>query len=614
MIDINSNTTPSILIIDDLFGRVDGNGRNEERERLCGNFFLRDLTGDTAAKSSTLKVKQPAANAIFCRGQQPVRARFGDTVENDLAGTVKFVRRYWLDLKPAEIPCSMVLLDLCFYTGQVTRESESQKGKGMAEGRTGENHPSGYFGLSLLETLLNTFPDLPVVILSSKPRAEVSREFSGLGALGFLERDSKESPKLLQDYIQRHGLIPDAGGEIIGSSRPLLKTLRAARRASLTGKNLLIRGERGVGKELIARYLHRQNPAVKEGPLVAIDSGTLSPELYASALFGHRKGSFTGAVEHRRGAIEEAEGGDIFLDEIGNMPITVQTGLLRVLENRKVIPLGGSPIDARTVDVRFISATNADIDAVTTTGTFREDLYDRLREGGTIFLPPLRERKEDIPLLVEKFVRRAEGAREDTMPRTIEPSALEALMAYDWPGNVRELQNCIFNAVTSFPDVEHLVTGHLNLPTHGKRFIQPGTAQAGIGELLHGKPSFTARLRALDDLALEPIPPAELVGALDRLSDTCGKTFAGLLRSALLTTRKTTVAHPEGEVLIHPAMKLLTGNQELRASQAADIIKRIIRTYPGIRDLLNEDPLLREAYEKAVRLRPLGPQKSNSGV
>lgn len=611
---INSKSTPHILVIDDLFGRVDESGHNEERERLRGNFFLGDLTGDAAAKSSTMKVKNPAANAIFYRGQQPVRARFGETVENDLAGTVKFVRRYWQDLQPGEIPCAMVLLDLCFYTGPITHESERQKGKGMAEGRVNDDKPAGYFGLRLLETLVNTFPDLPVVILSSKPRAEVSREFSGLGALGFLERDSRESPKLLQDYILRHGLIPDERGEIIGGSRALLKTLRAARRASLTRKNLLIRGERGVGKELIARYLHGQSFPGKESPLVAIDSGTLSPELYASTLFGHRKGSFTGAVEHRRGAIEEAEGGDIFLDEICNMPTTVQTGLLRVLENRKVIPLGGSPGDARAVDVRFISATNADIEAVTAAGTFREDLYDRLREGGTIFLPPLRERKDDIPLLVERFVRRAEATLENTIARTIEPSALEALMAYDWPGNVRELQNCILNAVTSFPDVEHLVTGHLNLPARERRITQPGTAQAGISVLPSGKSSFAARLRVLDELAFEPITPAELVGTLEPLSAACGKAFAGLLRSALLATRKTTVEHPEGEVLIHPAMKLLTGNQGLRASQAADIIKRIMRAYPGVQDLVNEDPLLREAYEKAVRLRPRGPKKSTSGV
>jgi two-component system response regulator GlrR len=602
-------STPHILVIDDLFGRVDENGRNEERERLCGNFFLNDLTGDTAAKSSTLRVKQPVANAIFCRGQQPVRARSGDTVENDLEGTVNFVRRYWTGLQPGEAPCSMVLLDLCFYTGGVTHESESQKGKGMAEGRPGDDQPPGYFGLRLLETLLNTFPDLPVIILSSMPRAEVSREFSGLGALGFLERDSIESPKLLQDYIQRHALIADASGEIIGCSRSLLKALRAARRASLTKKNLLIRGERGAGKELIAKYLHRQASPTVERPLVVLDSGTLSPELYASALFGHRKGSFTGAFEHRRGAIMEAEGGDIFLDEIGNMPPAVQNGLLRILEFRQVIPLGGSAGDARTIDVRFISATNADIDAVNTTGMFREDLYDRLREGGTIFLAPLRERKEDIPLLVEKFVRQAEASRKDSMARVIEPDAMETLMAYEWPGNIRELRNCIFNAVTSFPDVEHLVATHLNLPGPGKQSLREASGISTAGVVSGAKTSLTESLGILGNFSFETLPAAELVGALNRLSEVCGEAFARLLRVALLATRKPTVENPEGEMRIQPAMKLLTGNPGLSASQAADIIKRTLKAYPRLETLLEEDPILRAAYEKSVKLRPKGPQK-----
>ena len=162
---------------------------------------------------------------------------------------------------------------------------------------------------------------------------------------------------------------------------------------------MLLRGEAGTGKELLASSFHCMDAKRGKSPLIVVDSGALSPELYASELFGHRKGAFTGASGDRTGRILQANGGDLFLDEIGNMPQDVQAGLLRVLQERQVTPLGAG--EGKNVDVRFLAATNEDVEGEVLTGQFRGDLLERLRVGGTIILPPLRDRKDDIPDLVE---------------------------------------------------------------------------------------------------------------------------------------------------------------------------------------------------------------------
>jgi len=326
------------------------------------------------------------------------------------------------------------LLDLCFYTGRVTKES-NQVSLGMPEGRPGDDDPAQYFGLRLLKAIHQRFPDLPVVVFSSKPREDVSREFSQYGAL-FLPREEERGPDILREYIWQHGIIPDASGGLVGHSKELLRTLRDARRAAADQRNIFIRGERGTGKELLARYIHTQGSKDKDRPLITVDSGALSPQLYASELFGHKRGAFTGAERDRIGRIVQANGGDLFLDEIGNMPYDVQNGLLRVLEHHEVTPLGAA--EGQAVDVRFLSATNEKLEGKSSTG-FRQDLLDRLRDGGELFLPPLRDRMEDLDLLVEHLVREAERVKPGTMIRQIEPESLHYLRSYHWPGNIREL-------------------------------------------------------------------------------------------------------------------------------------------------------------------------------
>jgi two-component system nitrogen regulation response regulator NtrX len=201
---------------------------------------------------------------------------------------------------------------------------------------------------------------------------------------------------------------------------------------------VLITGENGTGKELVARALHRQSPRAKR-PFVEVNCAAIPGELIESELFGHMKGSFTGAIQDRAGKFEQADSGTLFLDEVGDMSLAAQAKVLRVLQDGDVTRIGGTK--PRKVDVRVIAATNKKLQTEIVEGRFREDLYYRLNVV-PIHVPPLRERREDIPLLVEHFLR--QFARDDGVaPRSLDGPAIERLTAFDWPGNVRELRNTI---------------------------------------------------------------------------------------------------------------------------------------------------------------------------
>lgn len=601
---------PRLLIVDDLFGRSLHDRRNEERASLCGQYLLEDVTGDQVQRGPQQRIKNPIAQAVFHRGQRPLRARVGDLVENDLEEVLRVIRSGWTEPAAGQTCWSLVLLDLCFHTGSVT-DASNRETAGMPEGQEADEQPQHYFGLQILRAIQQTMPDLPVILLSSHARDEVSQVFSRYGALGFLAREAAESPELLRDFLHRHGLIPDAAGLIVGQARPLLIALRAARRIARARGNVLIRGERGCGKELLARYLHQHSNATGGGrPFVTVNAGALSKELYGSTLFGHQRGAFTGAVADRVGVIAQASGGNLFLDEIGSLPPEIQAGLLRVLEYGEVAPVGAEQV--QKVDTRFLSATNDDLDLQAAHGAFRSDLLDRLRLGGTLVLPPLRDRLADLPALVERFVREAEARTPGALIRRIDPDALDVLASYHWPGNVRELAICIANTVCEYPDVEHLVPVHLRLPAPVKGNRPPavlvGAGSAAPVDQAQGLAELLARIQAF---SFEGQRREHLIGKLPELQ----AALAGLLRRCLHAALELTArvgSSGDGplrlEVLIHPALKLLTGDPRLSAATAADLIKRIMRLAPDDPDVLPADPLLREAYDNAQRLRPRKPR------
>ena len=232
--------------------------------------------------------------------------------------------------------------------------------------------------------------------------------------------------------------ILDTSG-IVGTSTVIRDVMRWAERLAAIPRPILIRGERGTGKELLAAFIHAGGNAAS-GPFVPVNCAVYSDELLASEIFGHEKGAFTGADARRTGCLERAGGGTLFLDEIGNMSMKFQEKMLRVIETLHFERIGGN--ETLTADVRFISATNADVESMIARGEFRADFYDRVAFE-TLTLPPLRERREDVPGLVAHFSRLLAEEVPNLEPRAFSPEAMRAMKEYYWPGNIRELKNVV---------------------------------------------------------------------------------------------------------------------------------------------------------------------------
>jgi len=265
------------------------------------------------------------------------------------------------------------------------------------------------------------------------------------------------------------------GFEIVGHSAPLQAAIDVARKVARHPSTVLITGESGTGKELIARLIHQSSPRA-EGAFVAVNCGAIPDNLLESELFGHVRGSFTGAASDKPGLFEEAENGTLFLDEIGELPLALQVKLLRVLQEGEVRRVGAN--SSRKVDVRVVAATNRDLAADASAGRFREDLYYRVNVVG-VKLPPLRERREDIPELALHFVRR-HGARLGRDAAAIDPAAMRMLRDHSWPGNVRELENVIERALV-LSGGNTIGAEHLTDLVHRPR--QPAEASSSEGDL-----------------------------------------------------------------------------------------------------------------------------------
>jgi two-component system nitrogen regulation response regulator NtrX len=303
-------------------------------------------------------------------------------------------------------------------------------------------------GLSILEVSDGRRREIPVVMISGHANVETAVRAVRLGAYDFLEKPLSLERVILtaQKAIERRDLLAEVASfrdresqEVLLGDSPAMRRLKAEiARVAPTDARVLIVGENGTGKELVAQAIHRLSPRA-DGRLVEVNCAAIPEELIESELFGHVKGSFTGAAEDRRGKFEEADGATLFLDEVADMSAKTQAKVLRALQDGRFSPVGGSkPIAS---DARVLSATNKNLTEEIRHGTFREDLYFRLAVV-PIDVPPLRERVQDIPELANHFLRQA-SARFGRKPKSLSPSALEALAAYRWPGNVRELKNLI---------------------------------------------------------------------------------------------------------------------------------------------------------------------------
>lgn len=326
-------------------------------------------------------------------------------------------------------------------------------------------------GIMLMEKLHSINPGLPVIILTAHGSIESAVQAIKRGAYTYLTKpfDSRdlllqiekavENRKLTSEINRLRGLLAERYNfaNIVARSRKMQQVLDVVSRIAKTESTVYVYGESGSGKELIAKAIHIASER-KDGPFVAINCAAIPETLMESELFGHDKGAFTGAIRNSKGLMTQAHGGTIFLDEIAEIPLSVQAKLLRALQERQFYPLGGEkPIE---VDVRIIVAAKNDLKEEVRKGLFREDLFYRIHVI-PIHLPPLRERKEDIPYLTEHFLKKFNKQMKKEV-RALTPQAMQRLMLYDWPGNIRELENTVEYAVAM---TQQDVITELILPT-----------------------------------------------------------------------------------------------------------------------------------------------------
>jgi DNA-binding NtrC family response regulator len=365
-------------------------------------------------------------------------------------------------------------------------------------------------GLQVLRRIKTLSPEVPVVLMSGYGDVRTAVDAMRFGAYDFIEK-----PFLIEDLLATvtHAMqrpdssdgvgapsgAPVAGmplSDILGDSPAMREVVAQIQRVARTTFTVVVIGETGTGKEVVSRAIHQASDRSGR-ELVAVDCGAIPESLIESELFGHERGAFTGADRRREGYFIRASGGTLFLDEIANLPLATQAKLLRALQERVIQPLGGRPIP---IDVRVIAATNASLEAGVRAGSFRSDLFYRLSEF-TITLPPLRERREDIPSLAQRFLDETSMELSHPPGRKLSADAVDMLLQHDWPGNVRQLRNVIRRAALIGPEI--ISVEHLDLSSRS-----PATAV----ERPDGLPA--ASLKAIADTAFSEAERRAIGGAL----------------------------------------------------------------------------------------------------
>jgi DNA-binding NtrC family response regulator len=369
----------------------------------------------------------------------------------------------------------------------------------------------GISGIDTMRAIRISNPSLPVIIITAFSSIDGAIEAMKQGAFHYIPKPFKneevvltvnkalEQRRLSTENERLKSELSDkyAYSNIIGKSEIMRKVFDLIRLAAPSRSNILVQGESGTGKELVAKAIHHASPRARMA-FVTVNSGSLPPELLESSLFGHMKGAFTGAIATKRGLFEVADNGSIFLDEIGNINLETQAKLLRVIQEKEFMRLGS--VETVKVDVRIIAATNADLQKLMAEQRFREDLYYRLNVI-TIQLPPLRRRREDIPLLIQHFLQKYSEENRRKV-REVTGEAMRILMDHAWPGNVRELENTIERAVvlcTGDRITPELLPDYLRYPT---RTDQPTTVVPAEGISLKDAVSNYERTMILQSLEL----------------------------------------------------------------------------------------------------------------
>ena len=375
----------------------------------------------------------------------------------------------------------------------------------------------GIGGMEILRTFRKEYPDSIIIMITGFSTVETAVEAMKLGAFDYIPKPftpdevsivvkkaiEKKSLMLENIYLRQELQEKYGFHNIVGKSKKMQEIYRIIAKVAMTDSTVLITGQSGTGKELIARAIHFNSPR-REKQFVPVDCAVLSENLLESELFGHVRGSFTGAVTTKPGLFEVADGGTVFLDEVGNISLSIQAKLLRVLQEREFTPVGGTK--AKKVDIRLIAATNKDLEKMIKEELFREDLYYRLNIV-PLYLPALKERQEDIPLLAVHFLKKYA----EEMGKAIKgftPEAMERLMRYPWPGNVRELENVVERTVVMIDD-EMIRVEHLILPGQQEKEILENQIPMTSGELKEIK-------KQVREKAVEEIERAFILSALER--------------------------------------------------------------------------------------------------
>lgn len=377
----------------------------------------------------------------------------------------------------------------------------------------------GISGMEVLKAIKEIQPDLPVIFITGYSSVDSAVEVMKLGAVDYIAKPFTPEEMLqtvktaleqrvvaLEDlYLLKELRDGEGFDRFVGKSQEMVKVYRRIMQVAPTDSTVLITGESGTGKELVARAIHKHSPR-RDNPFVAVDCTSLVESLLESELFGHVKGSFTGAMHTKTGLFKVAEGGTLFLDEVSNLSLTTQAKLLRVLQERQVTPIGGT--QPTPINIRLVAASNRNLRDMVAEGTFREDLFFRLNII-PLELPPLRERTGDIPLLVGNAVRRcADELSKDI--KGVTAGAMQVLQSYSFPGNVRELENIIERAVVLAED--SLITpDDLELSIGANELVAPdySVVPLNVEELKEAK-------RHLREQAVEDIEKAFVINALQR--------------------------------------------------------------------------------------------------
>ncbi len=378
--------------------------------------------------------------------------------------------------------------------------------------------PGGASGLEILKQIKTRKPDCEVIVVTGYGTVQSAVQAMKLGAYDYVTKPfNVEELRLLLERVASHLKLASENrllrekikakqgfGGIIGRSPEMEKLYRLIAKVSRSAHPVLVQGESGTGKELVARAIHFSGP-YRDQPFIPVDCGSLVPTLIESELFGYVRGAFTGAVRSKAGLMSIAHGGTVFLDEISELPVDLQSKLLRAIQEKEIRPVGSTK--SMPIDVRILAATNRDLELAVQDGKFRKDLYFRLNVV-TLKIPPLRERKQDIPLLVSHFLEKL--ARTTGMQREISDETMNMMLAYDWPGNVRELENCLERAcaLSSGPVIE---IG--DLPTSIQNAQRPPAGAASANRIVTiAELEKQAILGTIDQLQGDKLTAAKLLG------------------------------------------------------------------------------------------------------